>query len=357
MNMTSAAVQTETRKLAGIDASRGIAASLVVLYHSARHLDKIFHAPALKHIFQFGHCAIDFFFVISGFIILFVHYRDINRPGRVTHYFNRRAMRVLPNYWVALALTVIVNLAGHRAAPSGVDLAWSVSLLPNQHPIILDTAWTLQYEALFYLYFAVLIVSRSVGLLASLLWVTLMCLGLMTQVNFDWLPGPFWGAYSLEFFAGMAVAYTLRNHTIAHPKLIFLTGLFAMGLMCALEDLDVLDGYASSARLAYGLPAALIVLGLAQLDRQGRVRVPYILQKLGSASYSIYLYQFLFIGLFWQALVAVKADQILPIPILFIGVSLAGIVGGMVMSALVEQPIQRLSRRTTQPHQASLTLS
>ena len=72
-----------SNRLVGIEAGRGIAASLVVLYHVSRHLDQAFGAPMLVHAFQFGHSGVDFFFVISGFIILFVHYRDIDNPLRL----------------------------------------------------------------------------------------------------------------------------------------------------------------------------------------------------------------------------------------------------------------------------------
>ena len=60
-----------------------MAATAVVFYHAARHLNKIYGVPALMCVFQFGHAGVDLFFVISGFIILFVHYDDIGRPERL----------------------------------------------------------------------------------------------------------------------------------------------------------------------------------------------------------------------------------------------------------------------------------
>jgi peptidoglycan/LPS O-acetylase OafA/YrhL len=59
-------------KLGWVEAYRGIAATAVVLYHTARHFDKNYGIPALESVFQFGHAGVDLFFVISGFIILFV---------------------------------------------------------------------------------------------------------------------------------------------------------------------------------------------------------------------------------------------------------------------------------------------
>src|SRR5579872_2146684 len=105
-------------RLTSIEAGRGIAASLVVLYHAARHIDENYGLPWLRALFQFGHAGVDFFFVISGFIILFVHYDDLGQPGRLGRYVERRFTRLMPTYWVALALTLAMVLAGTHAAPS-----------------------------------------------------------------------------------------------------------------------------------------------------------------------------------------------------------------------------------------------
>ena len=66
----------------------------------------------LMSIFQFGHAGVDLFFVISGFIILFVHYDDIGRPERVGRYLGRRLSRIMPAYWVALTFTIVLSLGG-----------------------------------------------------------------------------------------------------------------------------------------------------------------------------------------------------------------------------------------------------
>ena len=108
-------------KLGWIEAYRGIAATAVVVYHTARHFDKNYGIPGLESVFQFGHAGVDLFFVISGFIILFVHFDDIGRPDRIGHYLSRRLTRLLPAYWVAVALTIAaLQLGGHSTAPGDI---------------------------------------------------------------------------------------------------------------------------------------------------------------------------------------------------------------------------------------------
>ena len=333
------------RRLTGIEAGRGIAATLVVLYHVARHLDANFGAPLLKAIFQFGHAGVDFFFVISGFVILFVHYEDIGNPSRLTHYVGRRFTRLMPTYWVATTLALGLILGGTHPLPSPVELAWSASLLPSHHVMVVGVAWTLQYEVLFYTAFCVLIVNRTAGLIVLTVWLSVIALAALTALDASWLPPQFRGAFGVEFFLGMAVAWLLRVREVPHAHVVWVTGLVLFGAAALCEDLKILNGYADGARLAYGIPAALIVLGIAQADRQNRLRVPATLRRLGSASYSIYLFQIIFLGTAWQALLAAHLERRLPVVAEFLICVVFVVLGGVVMSAWVEYPLMRLCRR------------
>jgi exopolysaccharide production protein ExoZ len=105
-------------RLSGIQGLRGIAAVAVVLSHAARHVNMAFGMPVLITAFQAGHAGVDLFFVISGFIILFVHHRDIGQPSRLCHYLGRRFNRVMPLYWVALGLTVGLSAVGGHSPPT-----------------------------------------------------------------------------------------------------------------------------------------------------------------------------------------------------------------------------------------------
>ena len=49
------------------------------------------------HLFAFGNAGVDFFFVLSGFIIYYVHHSDINQPNRVGRYLFRRFTLHLPD--------------------------------------------------------------------------------------------------------------------------------------------------------------------------------------------------------------------------------------------------------------------
>jgi exopolysaccharide production protein ExoZ len=334
-------------RLAGIEAGRGVAATAVVLYHAIRHINKIHPAPLLTQAFQFGHAGVDFFFVISGFIILHVHAPDIGRPTRLSHYAARRFTRVFPTYWVALALTLLMGVASHaHTTPSAAELMQSILLLPSHALPLLGIAWTLQYEIVFYLLFAVLILNRAAGIVLFVVWLGWIVASAVAH-DHSGLPPSLYGIYNLEFFAGMAAARILATRRLARPLPLLVAGIAGFAAASLAEDLGWLDGYANPARFAYGLPAAMIVLGTAAADRERLIKLPSELRTLGSASYSIYLFQFIFIGIVWHLLAAARADRITPTVGLFCILAACGVGGGILMSQRIEYPLMRRLRRRT----------
>jgi peptidoglycan/LPS O-acetylase OafA/YrhL len=330
-------------KLGWIEAYRGIAAAAVILYHTARHFDKNQSIPALASMFQFGHAGVDLFFVISGFIILFVHVDDVGRPDRIWHYLGRRLTRLLPAYWVAVALTVAVaHLGGHATNPG--DIVRAIVPIPISTEPLLGVAWTLQYEFTFYTAFAILILNRAAGLAVLVAWLMVVATASATGWH-PGLPSALWGIFNIEFFAGMAVAWRLRRGGLPQYKLVLGTGIVLFIAAALAEDRGWMDGYTSSARLAYGLPSAMILLGGAEASRRSDAHVPRLLRTLGSASYSLYLFHFFFIGLLWKTWMAAGlAESVSPA----IGVAVfaaVAIEGGIMMSRLVEYPLMRWMRK------------
>jgi peptidoglycan/LPS O-acetylase OafA/YrhL len=336
--------------LAGIEAARGGAAALVVFYHAARHMDLACHVPFVRALLQFGHAGVDLFFVLSGFIILFVHFEDVGRPGRLGRYVSRRAIRVLPVYWVALALTILLAVVAGHGWPGGWPVLRSALLLPSFSEPLLGVAWTLQYEVVFYAFFAVLILHRRAGYALMAAWLVAVL------VSSAWgglgVPPSICSAYDLEFFLGMGVAVLARRGGVGFPRAALLVGGVALALVCACEDLGFLDGYGVWARLAYGVPAAVLILGLADPGFALPAMVARPLAVLGAASYAIYLFQFCWIAVVWQLYRAGRLDHVLAcgwgVPVL----AVSGIAGGVLMSRCVEYPLMRVLRARRAPRAA-----
>jgi len=334
---------TRIGRLGGVQALRGAAASAVVLSHAARHVNKVLGAPALIGFFQAGHAGVDLFFVISGFIILFVHHPDIGRADRLRRYLGRRFNRVMPLYWIALGITIAMSALGKHAFPPAGRMIWSALLLPSSAEPLLGIAWTLQYELVFYAVFALFIVNRMAGFTVFLAWL-IMILVNAAGYSFPGLPAPLCGAYGLEFFMGLAAAYSVLHDLVPAARAVAVTGatLFLSALM--LESIGLLDGFGTLARLAYGPAALLLVAGFATAERRGRLRIPAPLEAVGSASYSIYLFQFVFIGLVWQAWLRAGLARHASELSCFAVLAFAAIGGGVLASRLIEQPLLRMTR-------------
>src|ERR1700736_6010856 len=89
-------------RLLGLQVLRGVAAVLVVLHHVAvtLALPKYMGLVIAGGLFApLGRAGVDLFFVLSGFIIYYVHHVDVDVPARFRRYAILRLMRIYPTYW------------------------------------------------------------------------------------------------------------------------------------------------------------------------------------------------------------------------------------------------------------------
>jgi peptidoglycan/LPS O-acetylase OafA/YrhL len=109
-------------RLAFVDGLRGLTALYVVLHHAALNVPPeplSFPAVVVRFLLRHGHAAVSVFAVLSGFsLMLGAIGRDGGQlPGGTIGYLRRRARRILPPYYAALALTwllvVVVPALGH----------------------------------------------------------------------------------------------------------------------------------------------------------------------------------------------------------------------------------------------------
>ena len=104
----------ERVKLLSLQAGRGVAAIGVVFDHVSLIMAQPEYGAhnVLASVTQYGILGVNFFFVLSGFIILMAHYKDIGQPRSVGSYAYRRVIRIYPIYWVFLALYLAGSALG-----------------------------------------------------------------------------------------------------------------------------------------------------------------------------------------------------------------------------------------------------
>lgn len=79
-----------------LDGIRGIAASMVIFYHGSYVFSHNIMDSIYARLMAFCHSGVDLFFVMSGYLITSILYRDIEIGNPVRYFYFRRALRILP---------------------------------------------------------------------------------------------------------------------------------------------------------------------------------------------------------------------------------------------------------------------
>lgn len=290
-------------KFRSLEALRAAAATLVVLFHTQTIVAHRLGFVPFNNLFVNGEKGVDLFFVLSGFIITYVHFQDVGRPHRIGAYTYSRFCRIYPLVWIMSAAALVLYGAGFDATKTGKlgfgPLVASVLLLPQQDDALVNVTWTLKYEIFFYALFGLLIVSRRLGLLALVSWQAAILVCVVAGID----TSPLWGFYlrpiALEFGIGGLTALLViwQVQRTDAPAAIWSALAFVIGVASFLSAL-VIEAYAPMVladlpRFAiYGLSAGLIIVGCCQLERRGLLPVARVLILLGNASYAIYLIHF-----------------------------------------------------------------
>jgi peptidoglycan/LPS O-acetylase OafA/YrhL len=315
----------EQRDLDWLQVARGAAAYLVVLKHVTLLCERKLGYDFLGMFFDVGSLGIDFFFVLSGFIIVYVHRRDIGRPGKLSPYLAKRLTRIYPMYWLVTLLVLPVFLlapdAVEKTAASWSFIARSLALYPQEELPLLSVGWTLTHEILFYLLFALLIATPRVfsyTLCACVVVLSLWKLSMdfggtwdgdkyrtgATALDRHELTAILFSRFNIEFFAGCLVALAVDRRQVRKPGLLALLGALAFFVPMAGLSVDANWAqailYDKSARVIYySLASALIVFAFANMSTgTGGRRAPRLARMIGDASYTLYL-------LHYPALVAI----------------------------------------------------
>ena len=320
-----------------LEAGRGLAALLVVLFHAAGTLSapKYFGEAVADGAFGWGYAGVFFFFVLSGFIIVHVHASDIGRSGRLCRYLTKRAVRIYPLYWLVLAGIVALGAAGIGDAAVPERIVASVALVgPDNKATVVAVAWTLYHEILFYAVFAAWIASVRLGVLVTILWGMAIAAGLTAGLP---LPAYVYAPVNLLFGYG---ALTWRLSQVRIPAAATVAMIAAATFVAAGADVVWWHRLGELAHeQVFGLAAAVGLAATVSLERRRAVAVPAPLLLLGAASYSIYLVHFPLVSLLAKLCVRFGVAGRVPVEIAFIGVVALSVAIGIAVHGLVERPL------------------
>ncbi len=327
-------------KLQSVQALRGIAALLVVVYH-ARALELAGLARSgssetalVGGFFASGFAGVDLFFVISGFIMVWVT-QDL-RAGPVTSadFLFARLTRVYPVWWAAAGLgllymvlsggVALIDSSGVAIKPGTPEYQYllkSFLLIPQADYPVLLIGWTLIHEIYFYLVFALLLLLPRRFLPFALLgWGALVVAASLLGLSLPIAQNALTLAahpMTMEFIFGAAVGLMVTSGLFWRPGIVTLLSTLWIAAAICLQGVPSTYTLQWGRVLEIGLPCAGLIYGMASLNDQGRLA--WLIPALAGAVAAVLIYQLF--GLDPASPFAVRRDAVI----------LAVIIGGVTM--------------------------
>jgi exopolysaccharide production protein ExoZ len=342
-------------RLLPLELCRFLAALLVAGLHAGASIDK-YYGFQIGVVRNFG-AGVDFFFVLSGFVITYAHWHDIGKPDRVKRYCVKRFSRIYPPYWIITAIIVSFYFFdpsyGDENRRNIAKLFCSIFLLPYTDQPVVGQAWTLVHEMFFYGLFSLVIIFGRRALFGFILWAICILLWQALHVDdymsdslFDFPVSFYLSPFNIEFIFGVGIGVLVRGGWRHLPRTLALGGIVLFVLELTFVDYRIVGDLA--ARLAFGTAAAIAILGLASLRLRLSVGLAAIIGILGAASYPLYLVHPAVETVVVHMLLKLGGGQLSPWIVLLVLV-FSAVVGGVLFAYGVERPLNQLLQERLLP--------
>lgn len=272
-----------------LDIIRGISALLIVLFHYTAYYNKYSGNESYQFDFavtvDWGYAAVVTFFMLSGYLVA---------PALVKHsiapaaYLTKKFKRFYPAYWVAMTVTSLVLLT--MFAEQAVTIPQYFVNLTMVSPIfrvpfVDGVYWSMQYELIFAVLCALLLMVRRKALLVRLLFVWIIVAILLTVLPYKFLRFArlmFISYHAYAFIGGIAIAL-FSMQIIKLKTLLYISGLCVVS--CVLNY-----GLMSPYMVFYAVTCILLFVA-ERLDRYftGNNLVIRMITWVAMISYPLYL--------------------------------------------------------------------
>jgi peptidoglycan/LPS O-acetylase OafA/YrhL len=333
------------QRLLGADFLRAAACMMVLLHHLAFRMDGRFIPEAAKPIMQFlvmGSFGVSVFFVLSGFLLARPFWLALDRGEPMPPlgiYALRRAARILPGFWLALMVSLVLSVTVSGSALDGEQVVRFVAgffLVSDWHWVTLfpvnnnGPLWSIGFEVTSYVLLpfclAALFAFGAKGWPARLTWIGVIGLVLalhwmvvqwapIDEVERGWEHGLVGGAKAwmprfnpIGFFAifalgALAAGVQVKLAGVRHwaCDAIGLLAVVAAGWVMAAHIGGLNEGFGLLG-VPYGFPWMPLAVGVALVTLPSSVMAGRLLDNrvsrfIAEISFGIYIWHFLVIGL------------------------------------------------------------
>lgn len=293
--------------LQSIRALRGIAATLVVIYHACDYANSHGY-PGSKNLFNIGAYGVDIFFVISGYVMLL----SLEKKSGTTYtpyqtaknFIARRIIRITPIYWIGTSILYFIYAIQPQRfrnfTASAEDYIASIFFFPTCRVSggstispILSQGWTLYHEMFFYaIIFGTLLAARRVQLTTKIVPLGIVALSLtgayFSYPNIPWIE-LITSPLNIEFAVGCAIYKTHQKFRPKQRSIQVGLTLVLAGLLLLLLSPDLSHSHRLDRVAWWGTAAGLVFYGSILADpllQESSLFCKYV----GDPSYSTYIF-------------------------------------------------------------------
>ena len=281
------------KRLELLDYGRFFAVVVVVLFHYTFNgiangkISSIAQIPAVVEFTKYGYLGVEFFFMISGYVIFFSA-----RNATASKFAVSRALRLYPAYWCAILFTSFFALlwGGSMMAVSPLQILANFSMLQVHIGIdhVDGVYWTLVYELSFYTAIFFLLFCGLRDKLASLItgWPLLFIIAVL--LNHEDIT--YMGGFYYYFCAG--ALFAILKEKITWPALFSLLTTYAFCIHFSTGNVEKLmdaKNVEYSATVVGVLITLFFMLFAFQNTRKAQTLSLPMSKLAGALTYPVYL--------------------------------------------------------------------
>jgi hypothetical protein len=276
-----------------IQVLRGVAALMVVLHHSIGSLKYYHHINNyfLDLIGSIGKLGVDFFFILSGFIISFSAIEKYNSNNALKNYFLNRIIRIyVPYIPIGTVMLLLYSFLPHFSNSNrSISTLSSLTLIPQGQPA-LSVAWTLIFEVFFYIVFCISFISKKAWNYFLFFWFLFIFYFNYIQV----LPSFFQNAfsriflstYNIEFILGYLLACLVTSKFKMKSSFLWF-GLAVFSYLFLILKLNKISYFYFDLNLVFACVSFNIIYLAILYNKKLNRKALFMI--IGNATYSIYL--------------------------------------------------------------------